>query len=257
MTAPLFTGVGAALITVFNSDLSVDVPATSALAAQLVELGVRGVLVAGTTGESMALARDERVALVSGVRSALSGTPEIPVLVGTGSASGHQAALLTREAVDAGADAVLTMAPQGVVELGRYFDTVIASAGAVPVLAYHFPAFSSPGISVAALRSLPVAGCKDSSGDPDRLLDTVTTWEKPLYTGSSALLVMAGLVGCAGAILALANAQPEMCIRAFAGDSSAQRELTSFHLAAKAAFPAGIKSQVAARFGTASTARMG
>jgi 4-hydroxy-tetrahydrodipicolinate synthase len=257
MTASPFSGVGVALLTIFNSDLSVDVPATASLAARLVDLGIRGVLVAGTTGEAMSLDPDERVAVIRGVRDALAGQPGVPLIVGTGSSSGRQAALLTRQAVDAGADAILTMAPQGQVDLHRYFDTVIAAAGSVPVLAYHFPALSTPGISVAALRELPVAGCKDSSGDPDRLLDAITTWDKPVYTGSSALLVMAGQIGAAGAILALANAHPETCIRAFSGDGAAQRDLAPHHLAAKATFPASIKSQAAARFGTATTARLG
>src|ERR1019366_4643667 len=100
MTTPPFSGVGVALVTIFNNDLSIDVQATASLAARLVDLGVRGVLVAGTTGESMALDADERVALIRGVRDALSGKPEVPLIVGTGSSSGHQAAQLTRQAVD-------------------------------------------------------------------------------------------------------------------------------------------------------------
>jgi len=74
-------------------------------------------------------------------------------------------------------------------------------------------------------RGLPVQGCKDSSGDADRLLETVDVWGGPLYIGSSSLLSLAGPLGCAGAILALANAEPEGCIAAFAGDVSAQRAL--------------------------------
>ena len=48
----LFTGVGVALVTIFGDDLELDAPATSDLASQLVELGVKAVVVGGTTGEA-------------------------------------------------------------------------------------------------------------------------------------------------------------------------------------------------------------
>jgi 4-hydroxy-tetrahydrodipicolinate synthase len=159
--------------------------------------------------------------------------------------------------VDAGADGVLVLPPHGNVDLPRYYDTVVAAAGETPVLAYHFPTFSSPGISVAALRNLPVVGVKDSSGDPDRLLETLTTWDKPIYTGSAALLALAGPLGAAGAMLALGNVVPELAIRAWGGDVAAQLELTSTHLTAKGGFPRTIKALTAERFGTSPAVRMG
>ena len=55
MTEPLFTGVGVALATLFDEAGEVDVKATAAHAATLVELGIRAVVVAGSTGEASAL----------------------------------------------------------------------------------------------------------------------------------------------------------------------------------------------------------
>jgi 4-hydroxy-tetrahydrodipicolinate synthase len=106
------------------------------------------------------------------------------------------------------------------------------------------------------LPKLPVAGLKDSSGDPDRLLAELD-WGKPLYTGSSALLSFAGPLGCAGAILALANVEPDGCITAFTGDPDAQRRLAGAHLASRLHFPRGLKEMMAARFGTSPVCRMG
>ena len=79
---------------------------------------------------------------------------------------------------------------------------------------------------------------------------------KPLYVGSSALLALAGPLGCSGAILALANAEPELCIAAFSGDAGAQRALAPAHLAANERFPAGLKELVATRFGTSAATRL-
>jgi 4-hydroxy-tetrahydrodipicolinate synthase len=255
MDAPVFTGVGVALVTLFDDEGEVDAGATADLAVRLVDAGVRGVVVAGSTGEATALSAAERLQLVDAVRGALGG--RVPVLAGTGAPSARQAVALTRDAARAGADAVLTLSPPRSSDLAGYYAAVVDAAGDIPVLAYHYPKASAPGIPVAALATLTgVAGLKDSSGDPERLLREVTEWDRPVYTGSSALLSFAGPLGSVGAILALANVEPERCIEAFAGEAGAQRELTPAHLAAHDAFPRRIKELVADRFGTSTVTRL-
>jgi 4-hydroxy-tetrahydrodipicolinate synthase len=251
---PPFTGVGVALATLFDEDGEVDVAATAKHAARLVDLGVQGVVVAGSTGEAAALSPEERVLLLEGVRSAV---PDgVPVLAGTGAPSARQAAALTLSAREHGADALLVLSPPGVSDPRPYYDVVARAAGDLPVLAYHYPNASPPGIPLEVLPDLPVTGLKDSSGDPDRLLEELS-WERPLYTGSSAILALAGPLGCAGAILALANVEPEGCASAFAGDASAQRRLADAHRAAHLAFPKGLKELMAVRFGTSPVTRLG
>lgn len=250
----MFTGVGVALVTLFDADGGLDAKATAAHARTLVDLGVRAVVVAGTTGEAAALSADERDALLAEVRSAVAG---VPVLAGTGAAWGPQAAELTRRARDGGADGFLVLSPPRAADPRPYYDEVAKAAGELPVLAYHFPSVAPPGIAVTALADLPVAGLKDSSGEPDRLLEELAIFPHPLYVGSSALLALAGPLGCEGAILALANAEPERCAAAFAGDALAQRELAPAHLAARRAFPAGIKHLVTERFATSAFSRLG
>lgn len=251
----VFSGVGVALVTLFDDDGEVDTSATAAHAVTLVAAGVRAVVVAGSTGEAAALTAAERTGLLTAVRDALP--DDVPVVAGTGGPSARQAVALTAAAVDHGADAVLVLSPPGAADVRPYYDAVAKAAGAAPVLAYHYPAVSPPGIPVAALPELPVAGCKDSTGDPDRLLEELTGWRGPLYVGSSAVVSYAGSLGCEGAILALANAEPERCVRAFAGDAAAQLELAAPHTFARGRFPAGIKALTARRYGTSTVARMG
>jgi dihydrodipicolinate synthase/N-acetylneuraminate lyase len=251
---PVFTGVGVALVTLFDDDGELDVGATADHAARLVDRGIQGVLVSGSTGEAAALSAEERVLLLEAVRDAVP--DHIPVLAGTGAPSARQAAALTLSAKEHGADAVLVLSPPGVADPSAYYDVVSRSAGELPVLAYHFPRASEPGIALDVLPKLPVAGLKDSSGDPERLLAELD-WGKPLWTGSSAILSFAGPLGCAGAILALANVEPEGCIAAFAGDAAAQRRLTASHLASRVDVPRGLKEMMSARFGTSRVCRMG
>lgn len=253
-TEPLFTGVGVALVTLFDDRGEIDAKATGGLAAQLVELGVRAVVVAGSTGEASALDAAERRALVAAVWTAVpSGTP---VVAGVGAATGRQAAVFTKDAIDAGADAVLALSPPRVTDPRSYYETLAETSGEVPLLAYHFPRVSSPGIPVDALADLPIAGVKDSSADPERLLTELDRFDGAIYVGSAVLLTMAGAVGAHGAILTVANSAPELCTKAYAGDGRAQRELLDVHLKTQP-FPAGLKNLVAERFGTSTTTRIG
>ena len=246
-SADVFHGVGVALVTIFGDDGEIDPGATGKLAVDLVARGMQAVLVCGSTGEAATLTGPERVTLIEAVRGAVPAG--VPVIAGTGAPSARQAAALTGDAVRAGADVLLAFPPPGSRDLAGYYQAVAGAAGGRPVLAYHFPRVSAPGVPVAALAGLPVAGVKDSSGDPDRLLDELAHYPGATYVGSSAVLALAGPMGAAGAILALANIEPERCVAAFAGDGAAQRALADRHLAARRGGPAALKTVLAAERG--------
>lgn len=254
MREPLFTGVGVALVTLFDDAGEVAAEATAEHARRLVDAGVRGVVVAGSTGEASALSPEERLALLDAVVKEVG--DEVPVWAGTGGPSARQAAELTAGARDRGADAVLALSPQGARHLDAYYGAVARAARDIPVLAYHFPSTSPPGVAVEDIAGLPVQGIKDSSGDPERLLFEYADTHIALYTGSATLLAFAGPLGCRGAVLALANAEPERAIAAFAGDIEAQRRLTDGHRRARSDFPVGLKQLVADRYGTSTVARL-
>lgn len=256
MTAavPVFHGLGAALITLFDDRGEVDAAATAGFATRLIESGVAALLVAGTTGEGDALAAAERAKLVEAVRDAVG--PGVAVLAGTGVASRAESAALAVHARDAGADAAVARSPAGVADPRDYYRAIADAAGDFPVLAYHFPAVAPPGIPLEHLAELPVAGLKDSSGDPKRLLTTLERVDYPVYPGSSWLAALAGAVGCPGAILAIANLEPARAAAALAGDGDAQRELTAASEAAGGGV-AGLKALVAERFGVSAATRVG
>ena len=219
----LFSGVAVALVTVFDDQGDIDPGSTAVLASDLVARGIRAVLVCGTTGEAATLGDGERTALIEAVRAALPGA--IPVIAGTGAPSLWQAERLTTDAVRAGADAVLAWSPAGCRELGGYYAALASAAGGRPVLAYHLPSVSSPGVPVAALPALPVAGIKYSIGSPDRLLD-----ELAHYRGRH----LRRVVGAArpGRADGRRRGDPGSCqrrargllYRAFAGDAVVQRD---------------------------------
>jgi 4-hydroxy-tetrahydrodipicolinate synthase len=241
MTAPIFSGIGVALLTIFDSSGAVDAGATAGLASRLVDCGMRAVLVAGSSGEAASLAPEERAMLVAAVRAALPA--QVVVLAGAGAPSALQAVHLTKVVLDAGADAVLALSPPQSSDARRYYDLVAA--------------VSPPGLPVAVLGELPVQGLKDSSGDVRRLYEEIEVFGGWLYTGSTSLVLLAGALQCAGAILAVANLHPELSIRAFEGDAGAQRQLVQASEEVSGRWPHGLKEAVSARFGTSVTARMG
>ena len=251
----IFSGIGVALVTVFDAGGDVDAAATADLARQLVELGVRSVLVAGTTGEAAALEPAERARLVAAVKEALPA--DVAVLAGAGAASARQACELTRTVLGAGADGVLALSPPQSSDPRPYYEMVAKAASGSPLLAYHYPAASSPGLQVSALAALPVVGLKDSSGDLARLYEELEVFGGWLFTGSANLVLVAGVLGCAGAILAIANSHPELAVKAFSGEAEAQRQLVVAATRTTRRWPQGLKDEVAARFGISPTCRMG
>jgi 4-hydroxy-tetrahydrodipicolinate synthase len=251
---PPFTGIGVALVTLFDEEGEIDAPATADHAARLVDAGVEAVIVAGTTGEAATLDAEERSDLLIAVRSAVD--RRVPVLMGTGAPSARQAVLLSRRAAADGADALIVLSPAGVPDPRPYYERVASSVG-IPVLAYHYPKASAPGVPVDVLRQLPVAGIKDSSGDAERLLLEADELASGLYTGSATLIHLAGAIGCSGAILALANIDPEGCLRAWKGDGTVQRELINGHRSNALAGIAGLKRALCALHGTSPVTRVG
>lgn len=251
--APLFSGVGVALVTLFDDEGEIDAPATADHAARLVDAGVAAVLVAGTTGEAASLDPEERSDLLLAVRNAIDG--RVPLIAGTGAASTRQAVVLSRRAEDDGADALLVLSPPQVADPRPYYERVAISAS-IPVLAYHYPKLSAPGVPVDVLRQLPVAGIKDSSGEAERLILEAEELSVGVYTGSPSLIHLAGAIGCSGAIVGLANLDPEGCARAWAGDGDVQRALIAGHRAQALAGIASLKRALCALQGTSPVTRV-
>jgi dihydrodipicolinate synthase/N-acetylneuraminate lyase len=241
-------------VTLFDEDGGLQAGPTAEHAARLVSLGVRAVLVNGTTGEAAALSDTERAAVVAAVRQSC---PDVPVLAGASGEWWRPAADRVVAAVAAGADAVLVAPPRSG-PFDDYYARVAEAAAGVPVLAYHYPGSAGGEVPVEALPRLPVTGVKDSTGSPERLAAQLDLgWSGAVYTGSAALLGYAGWLGAAGAIVAAANLVPEQCVAAWGGDADAQREVLRAERAAGQRFPGGLKEAMAKRFGTATGSRVG
>lgn len=250
---PVFTGVAVALVTFFDERGQVDTSATAKHASALVERGVRAIVVAGSTGEAGHLSMKERLQLFDAVRDAVP--MELPVILGTGDlAAGVSVPDLTKRAAAHGASAALVLSPR-YGDVRCFYTEVVAAAGAMPVLAYHWPKVSPPGIEIDELLTTKVAGLKDSTGDTARMLETLAVFHRPFYAGNATVIAYAGMLGCTGAILAAANIEPERCIDAFAGDIGAQKDLLAAHRIVTTYGVKGLKEELARRYGTSTVCR--
>lgn len=170
MKQPIFTGSCTALVTPFTEDLTVDYPAMERLLDFQLENGTDAVVVCGTTGEAASMSYEERLRVIEAVVRRVDG--RIPVIAGTGSNNTANAITLSRDAVLAGADALLVVTPfyNKATQTGlvRHY-TAIADAAARPVILYHVP--SRTGVkctaeTYAALAKHPnIVGVKEAGGD--------------------------------------------------------------------------------------------
>ncbi|HWT81284.1 MAG TPA: dihydrodipicolinate synthase family protein, partial [Candidatus Methylomirabilis sp.] len=102
-------GIVAALVTPMrDGGARVDSDATGRLVAWLVEKGIHGLYIAGTTGEGLYLTVEEHRELTQAVVKAAGG---VPVVAHVGALTTAQAVALARQAVDAEATAVAAIPP--------------------------------------------------------------------------------------------------------------------------------------------------
>lgn len=172
-----------------------------------------GILTAGTTGESVLLDPAERIALLE---AAADVVPEGAVVIaGTGAESTRHTVELSRQAAEAGADAVLVQPPaffKGAMTpevLARHYRAV-ADASPVPVLIYQAPLRVStlelPTGLVGELSSHEnIVGIKDSRGKLELIGELVeqTADGFQVLVGSGALLYAALETGATGGIVAV------------------------------------------------------
>lgn len=97
------------MVTPFRADGSVDDAAVARLAEYLVAHGNDGLVVAGSTGESVTLTQDEKLRLFRTVRDAVGGRAK--VIAGVGSPSTTDTVQLVEKASETGVDGLLIVTP--------------------------------------------------------------------------------------------------------------------------------------------------
>ena len=77
-----FEGIYTPVITPYHPDFSLNEAALATTIDLLVDSGVHGIIVAGTTGEYYAQSAEERIAMMGRAKALIAG--RVPMIVGTG-----------------------------------------------------------------------------------------------------------------------------------------------------------------------------
>ena len=216
-------------ITLFNEDGTLDLVSQEKLYNNLIENGIDGILVEGSSSEFFAMNMEERREMAKFAIEKVA--HRVKLIIGTSSMVAEEIISFSNYCLDAGADAVMILPPYyfhfGAEALLQYYDRLAKEIHG-PIYIYNFPAntgYTVPPATVLqlALMHPNIVGIKDTTVDMEHTRELikvvksrVPTFE--VYSGfddNFARNVMSGGNGC---IAALSNLVPEITsawVRAF------------------------------------------
>lgn len=196
-----------AMVTPFDADGDIDFAAAETLIEHLIANGSDGLVVAGTTGESPTLTSAEKLALFKFTADKVNG--RIPVIAGTGSNDTRSSITLTRQAEEAGVDAIMLVTPyyNKPAQEGLYQHfKAIAEATRLPVMLYNIPGRSAINMAPETIIRLSeitnIVSVKEASGNLDAasLIIESTPEDFTVYSGDDGLTLPLMAIGADGIV---------------------------------------------------------
>lgn len=226
-------GIITPLLTPLDSNGIVDFPAFEKLVNHVVDGGVDGVFVLGTTGEGPCLNLSQRFEIIKAAKQFVSG--KVPVLVGVTDTVYDTSVRLSHFSQEMGVDALVMTPPpyfsSSQDELLGHFKT-LSSVSELPCYLYNIPSLTKtviePETIVEASKLPRIVGVKDSSGDlayfkkvrqATKELDGIS-----LYMGPEEYLVEAIGVGADGGVHGGSNLFPHLYTSLYQAAVEGQKE---------------------------------
>jgi 4-hydroxy-tetrahydrodipicolinate synthase len=202
-----FGRVATAMVTPFDKNGHVDFAKTTKLVNYLISNGTDSLVIAGTTGESPTLSKEEKLALFEHVVKVVD--QRVPVIAGTGSNNTYASVELTKKAEQLGVNGIMAVAPyynkpnqEG---LYQHFKE-IAQGTTLPIMVYNIPGRSAVNIhpdTIIALAKIPnIVAVKEASGDLNAMTKIIanTPEDFVLYSGDDSMALPVLSIGGAGVI---------------------------------------------------------
>jgi dihydrodipicolinate synthase/N-acetylneuraminate lyase len=189
--------------------------------------GVDGMLMLGTTGEGVLLAREERR---RAARLMIDASDGLPVLVHCGAQTTAETSALAADAAEAGAAGVAVIAPPyfafGAGELLEHFAAAAAACAPLPFYIYEYADRSGYAIPLDVVEELRgrapnLVGMKVSDAPFDRVEPYLSTG-LDVFIGAEAVITEGLSHGAVGAVSGVAGAFPEV-VAALVGDPTPER----------------------------------
>lgn len=187
-----FGAVLTAMVTPFDADGRVDIPAAQALAAYLVDSGSDGIVLNGTTGESPTTHQPEKDELVRAVVDAVG--DRATIVAGAGSNDTAHAVRIAEGAERTGAHGLLVVTPyynrpsqEGVY---RHIRAVVEATD-LPAMLYDIPGRTGVAIADDTLDRLAthpqIKAVKDATGNVDQGFRRMLRTGLEFYSGDDGL----------------------------------------------------------------------
>ena len=169
-----FEGIYTPVITPHDADGAIDQPAFESQLEYLVDAGVHGIIVGGSTGEYYAQSIEERIRLSRLAKTVIAGRTRL--ILGTGAIRLPDSLEMARAARELEADAILISTPPYAVPTERENAMNALSIDRVaelPVMLYNYPGRMGVNMGEEFLdrvgRSANFCAIKESSGDINRV----------------------------------------------------------------------------------------
>lgn len=218
-------GIIPPMVTPLLSDtVSLDVPGVKKLVEHLIEGGVHGIFILGTTGESTSLSYATREKLISETCTAVNG--RVPVYVGITDTTIEESVALAKVAKTSGAAAVVAAPPYyyglGQEELFKYY-WKLADQLSLPLFLYNMPSHTKINIDAKTVVRLSehanIIGLKDSSANSVYFQSLIHLLKsKPnfsLLVGPEEITVEIVLMGGHGGVNGGANMFPKLYVELY------------------------------------------
>ena len=214
-------GIIPAVVTPLTADGKFNENAMRKLINFLIDGGVHGLFVVGTTGEFYGLTPEEKRDIYMVAMDETRG--RVPVYVGTNGITTRETVMLTQIAEECKVDAISVLTPMFVSpsqdQLIKHYQA-IASGTSLPVILYNNPPKTSVNLSpptVAKLAEVPnIVGIKDSSGDMTVTAEYIRLTQDndsfSVLMGRDTLIYGALCYGAKGSIASCANVAPGLCV---------------------------------------------
>jgi 4-hydroxy-tetrahydrodipicolinate synthase len=202
-----FGSILTAMVTPFDHQQRVNYSVARRLALHLIKTGSDGLVLAGTTGESPVLSKEEKIELFRVVAEEVNG--QAAVIANTGTNNTADSIHLTKAAQEAGVDGVMVVAPyyskpsqEG---LYRHFKA-IAQSTRLPVILYNIPGRTGVNIlpeTIARLAKIDnITALKEAAGNPDQVseLKILLPAGFTLYSGDDSFTLPMLSLGAKGVI---------------------------------------------------------
>ncbi len=221
------TGVIPPVCTPLTPDHEVDTASLTRLVDHLIDGGVSGLFVLGSTSEVAYLPDGHRKVVLDTVVGHVAG--RLPVLAGVIDTATLRVIDHVRTAVAAGVDGIVVTAPfytrTHPAEIDKHFRMVAAAAG-LPVFAYDLPVSVHSKLGADLVLQLAadgvLAGLKDSSGDEGGLRNVILgardrgdITDFSVLTGSELTVDNALWMGADGVVPGLGNVDPHGYVKLF------------------------------------------